>query len=137
MSKTIDLSGGVEDLSEDDLLYLAVRDDQAAMAELEKRGIGINQSEPKSLEEYANTGDANTSGETIEELEARLAQMKAEQSGDDDDEALEPPYDQYKNDDLRSEIVRRNESRDEDTKLSLEGRKDELIATLEDDDEED
>ena len=137
MSKTIDLSGGVEDLSEDDLLYLAVRDDQAAMAELEKRGIGINQSEPKPLEEYANTGDANTSGETIEELEARLAQMKAEQSGDDDDEALEPPYDQYKNDDLRSEIVRRNESRDEDTKLSLEGRKDELIATLEDDDEED
>lgn len=141
MSKTIDTSQGYEDLSTEDLQYLAARDDQEAAALLAERDESLDLSRPRPIDEVANTGDANTGGESIEELEARLARMKEEQgvSDDDDeeDEALEPPYEQYKNDELRSEIIRRNEGRDEDEKLSLDGRKEDLVATLEADDEDD
>lgn len=139
MSKTIDLSKGVEALDDDDLLYLAARDNQEAHTELARREISTDQSSGRPLAEVAHTGDANTRGESIEELEARLARMKAEQGVEDDaeeDEGLEPPYDQHTNDELRAEIVRRNENRDEDDQLSITGRKDELIAELERDDEE-
>lgn len=138
MSRKIDTSDGYGDLSDEDLQYLAQRDDQEAAAELNDRGGSIDVSKPRPIEEVANTGDANTSGESIEELEQRLARMKEEQGAGeaDDDEGLEPPYDQYRNDDLRSEIVRRNEGRDEADQLSLDGRKEDLVATLEADDED-
>lgn len=140
MSKTIDTSQGYGDLSTEDLQYLAARDDQEASAVLAERDESLNLSKPRPIDEVANTGDANTSGESIEQLEARLARMKEEQGVSDDDEeedeALEPPYEQYKNDELRSEIIRRNEGRDEDEKLSLDGRKEDLVATLEEDDED-
>ena len=44
------------------------------------------------------------------------------------------PYADQKNDDLRDEITRRNEGRDDDALLSLEGNKADLVATLEADD---
>jgi hypothetical protein len=138
MSKDIDTSKGYGDLDEDDLLYLSARDDQAAAAELANRGVNTDQSGDRPIEEIANTGDANTAGESIEELEARLQRMRDEQGVEDsDDEGLEPPYDEYKNDDLRSEIIRRNEGREDEDKLSLDGKKDDLVATLEMDDQED
>lgn len=129
MSKTIDLSKGVEGLSEDDLLYLAQRDNQDAIRELEAREASIDQSKGRPLEEVANTGDANTRGETIEELEARLAAMKAEQGAgdaDEDDEDEELDYESMSNDDLRAELARRE--------LSVSGKKEDLIARLEEDD---
>lgn len=135
MSKTIDTSKGYEGLDEDDLLYLAARDDQEAHAALAAKGISVDQSGDRPIEEVANTGDANTAGMSIEELEAKLAQMKKEQGVDDDGEGLVPPYDQYKNDDLRSEIIRRNEGYSEEYQLSLDGAKADLVATLEADDE--
>lgn len=57
-----------------------------------------------------------------------------DEDDDDEDEALEPPYDDHTNDALRGEIVRRNEGRDEESKLSVSGNKAELIETLENDD---
>ena len=140
MSKTIDLSGGLEGLDDDDLLYLAQRDHPGSDEELANRGLSIDGSRETPIDELPNTGDANTAGLTIEELEAKLAQMKAEQEAEeDDDDVLRPPYDAegITNDDLRAEIVRRNEDRDEDDQLSLAGNKAALIATLEEDDEDD
>ena len=62
MSKTIDISGGVEGLDDDDLLYLAQRDNAEAVTELASRGLSTDGSQPVPLEEVAHTGDANTSG---------------------------------------------------------------------------
>lgn len=141
MSKDIDTSQGLEGLSIEDLQYLAARDNQEAAALLAEQDASLDLASPRPIGEVAHTGDANTSGESIEDLERRLAAMKADQGAsdedDEDDEALEPPYDQYKNDDLRSEIVRRNEGREDEDKLSLDGKKEDLIQTLVDDDEDD
>jgi len=142
MSKTIDLSDGVGSLSDDDLFYLAQRDNAEALAELESRGLTLAFGGPPSIDQVPHTGDANTRGETIEELEARLARMKAEQGSESDDDEEdeedeeELDYASMSNDDLRAEIARRNEGRDEADQLSLEGRKADLIATLEADDED-
>lgn len=129
MSKDIDTSNGVEGLSDDDLLYLAQRDNQDAIRELENRNASLDQSADRPLEQVPNTGDANTRGETIEELEARLARMRAEQEAaeaDDaeDDEDLD--YNSMSNDELRAELARRD--------LSVQGNKAELIQRLEEDD---
>lgn len=130
MSRTIDLSNGVEGLDEDELLYLAQRDNQEALAELQRREISTDQSGGRPLEEVANTGDANTRGESIEELEARLARMKAEQAADEDEsdeeDDEEMDYESMSNDDLRAELARRD--------LSVSGKKEDLIARLEADD---
>lgn len=139
MSKIVDTSQGYENLSDEDLQYLAQRDDTQAATELANREVSTDQSQPRPIEEIANTGDANTAGESIEELEARLEAMKAEQGvgeEDEEDEGLDPDdYETTSNYDLRAEIARRNEGRDEADQLSMEGRKADLIATLEADDE--
>lgn len=140
MSKIVDTSQGYENLSDEDLQYLAQRDDTQAATELANREVSTDQSQPRPIEEIANTGDANTAGESIEELEARLEAMKAEQGvgeEDEEDEGLDPDdYETTSNDDLRAEIARRNEGRDEADQLSMEGRKANLIATLEADDQD-
>lgn len=133
MSKTIDLSKGLEAVSDDDLLYLAQRDHPGTDEELAARGLNIDGSKQTPLDQLPNTGNANTAGDTIESLEAKLAQMRAEQAVDEDDEDRLGPddYADATNDDLRTEIVRRNEDRPDDDQLSLGGKKADLIAELE------
>lgn len=134
MSKNIDLSKGVEKLSDADLFYLAQRDNAEALAELQRRGKSLDLSQGRTLEEYAHTGDANTRGETIEELEARLKRMKEEQganssgfeSEDEEDDDEDVDYSSWSNDELRAELARRN--------LSVDGKKADLVARLEEDD---
>lgn len=132
MSKDID-TDDLESLSDEDLQYLAARDNQEAQALLDDREVDTDQSKAPPIDEQANTGDANTAGLTIEELEAKLETMKAEQEVEEG-ETEEVDYETLTNDELRTEIVRRNEDRDEADQLSVDGRKAELIATLEDDD---
>jgi hypothetical protein len=144
MSKVIDTSD-LGSLSDEDLQFLAARDNEEAASILDERGASLNLQKGTPLDQRANTGDANTAGETIEQLEARLARMKSEQAADagdagdddEDDEGLGPDdYADATNDQLRSEIISRNEGRDEADKLSLDGKKADLIATLEADDAE-
>lgn len=143
MSKTIDTSAGYGGLSEDDLKYLAQRDDLDAAAELISRGGDVDQSAEVPIDQVANTGNANTAGETIADLEARLERMRAEQAveeDEDDEDRLGPDdYASASNDMLRTEIVKRNEERENDEDfepLSIDGKKADLIATLEADDAE-
>lgn len=149
MSKTIDLSD-LSALSEEDLIYAhqrnliddeqlakAVGEDEFELAEsIHKQG-----GQPTPLEEVAHTGDANTAGLTTEQLErelerrrAREARETASAAGDEEDEELD--YSTMSNDELRAEIARRNEGREDEDKLDLTGRKAELIAVLEEDDED-
>jgi len=53
---------------------------------------------------------------------------------DEEVEAEEESYSAWTNDELRGEIAGRNEGRADEDKLSLEGKKADLIATLEADD---
>lgn len=76
------------------------------------------------LEDRAHTGDANTRGATKEQHEAAVAAL-----AEDDYEHLEPPYEQYTNDDLRAELVSRGVE-------ELGGPKHELVARLEENDQE-
>lgn len=55
----------------------------------------------------------------------------------DDEDAEDVSYEDMTNKQLRAEIARRNEGRAEEDKLSLEGKKPDLVATLEADDEAD
>lgn len=129
MSKDINTSD-LGSLSDEELQYLAQRDNQEAVALLEERGASVDLSQPRSLDQIANTGDANTGGETIEQLEARLARMRAEQGvsedDEDDEDEEEMDYEFMSNDDLRAELARRD--------LSVSGKKEDLIARLEADD---
>lgn len=144
MSKVIEIPEDLSELSEEDAKYLhdrgRISDAQLAEAvggtknEVAEALKGL--SEPTPLDQVAHTGDANTAGLSVEQLEDKLAGMREEQAGDDEDDALaEEPYEDVKNDLLRAEIVRRNEGRSEEDQLSLEGNKSELIATLREDDE--
>lgn len=54
----------------------------------------------------------------------------ADEAEDDED----VPYTEWANDELRAEIHRRNETRDEDARMSSKGKKVDLIAVLEADD---
>lgn len=150
MSKTIDLSD-LSALSEDDLIYAhqrnLINDEQLAEAtgndefELAEQ---IHQSggKPTPLEEVANTGDANTGGLTIEQLERELERRRAQEARnqpdaeEDDEDAITAPYEAYSNNELRGEISRRNQGRAEEDQLSLDGKKVDLVATLEADDED-
>lgn len=90
MSRVIDperIASG--DLDEDEIMYLLQRGvldvTQLSLDEQEAVRERLDQSGSHPPHYYANTGNVNTSGETIEELERRLARMKAEQgmSGED------------------------------------------------------
>jgi hypothetical protein len=130
MSREID-TDDLESLSDEELQYLAQRDNQEASALLAERDIDTDQSKEVPIENQANTGDANTAGLTIEEQEAKVEAMAAEQEVEEGEDL---DYESMVNDDLRTEIVRRNEARADDDQLSLEGRKADLIATLREDD---
>lgn len=71
------------DLTEEEVLYLVTRDqldiNQAPAEVQEAIRARLDQSGQLPPHAYANTGAVNTAGETIEQLEARLARMKAEQ----------------------------------------------------------
>lgn len=151
MSREIDMSGDLASLSHEDQVYLAQRGLLPTSAvSLEKQRAMLTVGE-LSLEERANTGDANTANLTIEELEELLEAKRAEAAADDpakafgkegveaaetaEDEVL-PPYDRYTNAQLTAELIRRNEERDEDDQLPIAGNKAELVARLEADDEE-
>lgn len=143
-------------LSDDDKLYLAQRGQLPTdvMSVEDQRAMLADSLEGLSLSDRANTGTVNVTGLTTEELQAELERRSAEapkdprklfsdESGttadedeneEDDDEEVD--YSSMKNDDLRAEIARRNEGRAEEDKLSLDGKKPDLIATLEADDAE-
>lgn len=167
MSRTIDpekISSGK--LTEDELLYLAqrdmlpadVREDYETQEEIRRRLEGIR----PMLADIPNTGDANTRGITLAQLEAMGLELlddglnpprqfqsarlgdtiddiegMEEEEEEDDDDLSEVPYTdkRWTNDRLRAEIAGRNEDRDEAAQLSLEGKKEDLIRTLEADDE--
>jgi hypothetical protein len=141
--------GDLSQLSEDDLKYLhdrnQITDEQLAEAtgrdedEVVEEITDAGPHKGQPLEEVANTGDANTAGLSKEQHEKSVAKMTKQQApsddGGDDGEAIaSPPYDQNTNENLRAEIARRNESREEDDQLPLSGRKEDLVATLEEDD---
>lgn len=159
MSREVDPNA--KNLSDDDKIYLIQRGlmPTSVMSVQEQRKLVDPDLASLSLEERANTGDVNTDNLSIEQLEEllearRAAEVKdprelmkpageaaATRDGDDEDESdgepLEPPYDQYTNAQLRAELDRRNEDRDEDEKLPLSGSKAELVSRLEEDDSED
>lgn len=149
MSRNVDKSD-LKALEADDLKYLHDRNQITDEQLAEALGASVkdvrNALQSRSsipLEDRPNTGDANTINLTKEEYEALLAKASGasdedENEDDSSDEGLEPPYDRegITNDMLRAEIARRNEDRDEDDQLSLSGKKEDLIATLEEDDDE-
>lgn len=155
MSRHIDMSD-LDALDDEELLYLHQRNliTDRQLAELtggteDEVGEALKLlAEPRPLSEVPHTGDANTSGLDQEGLERKLERLAKEQGvgeGDEDDEdeqLVYPPYTTNpeggaaSNDLLRAEISRRNEGRDEEDKLSLEGKKDDLITTLTEDDED-
>lgn len=150
MSKTIEWDGtdeGLAELDDDDLKYLhdrnRITDEQWAAArdfDEDELQPSTDLSKPPPVEEVANTGDANTSGLTkaqVEHRQKRMAREQADAREAEESEAIVAPedYADAKNDDLRAEIARRNEDRDEDDQLPLTGNKAALIAVLEEDDE--
>lgn len=158
MSRQVDPNA--KNLSAEDKAYLVQRGSlsPSTMSIEEQRKLVDPEQNTLSLDERANTGDVNTANLSIDELEALLAEKRAEaeavdpkklmsnESGtaadgddedDEDDEPLEAPYDQYTNAQLRAEIDRRNETREDEDKLSLSGTKPELVERLTEDDDED
>lgn len=131
MSREIE-TDDLESLSDEDLQYLAQRDNQEAASLLAEREVDTDQSKEPPIEDQANTGDANTAGLTKEEHEAKVETMAAEQEVETEEE--DSDYESWTNDELRSEIVTRNESHGDADQLSLEGKKADLIATLREDD---
>lgn len=153
MSRQVDPNSS--NLSKEDKLYLAARGQLPVSTMPVEEQRQLLDPDAPTLEQRANTGDVNTvniSKEEFEELQKlRAAAEKATDAkklfgstsgaGDDedesDDEPLEAPYDQYTNAQLRAEIERRNEDREDDEKLALTGTKPELVERLDEDDAED
>lgn len=137
MSKRIDTSKP-EKLTEDELRYLLQREPLPRSVKRfldanPDRRPDMNLSRPKPIEDQVHTGTANSYGLTKEQLDEAVAAFKAQQDrdyegegdeeGDDEDEV---DYDSMTNDELRAELARRE--------LSVEGKKVDLIARLEEDD---
>lgn len=139
MARDVDLTDP-DSWDDDDIRYLG---DRALLKgeDLDRYRELVAAPEDMPLEERANTGDANTKGVTKEEHERQVAALAQEDEDDDDDEeddedeGLEPPYEEYRNEDLRAEIVRRAELKGETP--DLDGRKVDLVARLEAMDAED
>lgn len=156
MSRTIDPTTPVEDLTDDELLYLFARDKVEASV-LEDRGLNPYGSQDQdharvmALQDVAHTGDANTKGVLPDDLvpaedyEKALKPSKEnltrpqlvgqdddeddeddEEEDEDDDGLVDVPdnrdYDNWNNDQRRAELADRG--------LSVEGRKEQLIARL-------
>ena len=156
MSRKIDM----ENLSDDDKLYLAQRDllPLEVMDEEEQRKLLDPEQYNVPLIQIANTGDVNLGLVTIEELEAELEKRRevqdavdpttlmksegiegaraAEADEDEEDDDTVLPYDQWKKVDLIQELQARNEDRDEDSQFPLGGNVKQLIALLVEDDKE-
>lgn len=130
MSRTIDpdkIASG--DLDEDERRYLQDRGLLPAGVD----GVSDKLNEAMPLEARANTGDANTEGLSIEQLEAQLAAAKKAQKKlpkiedeggieELEDEDMDLDYDDMNNDERRAELSRRG--------LIVSGNKEELIARL-------
>jgi hypothetical protein len=126
MSREIDLDDP-DSWTDEDVQYLGDR--QQLPGEMQQKWDesvlkeghpGLPEETP--LEDQAHTGDANTAGISKEEHERRTAALAEEE-----DEGLSAPYDDYTNNELRAELARRE--------LDVSGVKDDLIARLNEDDE--
>lgn len=150
MSRKIDM----DNLSDDDKIYLAQRgqlpESVASIAEQRE----MLTAEPAPLDAVANTGTVNTANLSVEELEALLKKARAAAKVDpktlmkkpaaeaalaeEEEEGLEPPYDQYTKGQLYAEIARRNEGRADEDIIEIEppGNKANYVEALAGDDEE-
>jgi hypothetical protein len=162
MSRNIDVSDPSK-LSEAEAVYAHSRnlltDDQ-----MKKLGYDPDRAvlTDAPLQFQTHTGDANTHGltqadldkrvvdeEELEPAEENLTEPQIEddeeptplafdddedEDEDDEDDEEEVEYSSMTNEQLRIEIVRRNEGRAPEDELSTEGNKKTLIATLEEDD---
>lgn len=146
MSKTITKEDALASGNAEDLAYLHQR---GKISDAELAGaVGERESDvvkaitsaggvDTPVAEKPNTGDANTVGHSIESHAQMVERMKAEQDVEDDEPIVAPgEYHSASNDLLRAEIARRNEGRSSEDKLSLDGKKADLIETLEADDAE-
>lgn len=144
MSRTIDMSQGLDALEDDEILYLFARD-QVELQYVLDRGLNPNfdPSGPIYLQNQPNYGDANTKAATPEsqvppedyedDLGPKYENLtKPQLVGVDDDEAdlIEVPdnndYGNWKVDQLQAELA--------DRKLPPEGKKKELVARLQESD---
>jgi hypothetical protein len=148
MSRKIDM----DNLDDDDKLYLAQRGQLPTdVMSREEQRLLLNPEEANQATMLANTGTANTAGLTTEQLEEELERRRAAEvtdprtlfgqegvagalAGEEDEDTLEPPYDQYTKSELLAELSRRNDNREDDNQLPLSGNKDDLVARLDEDD---
>lgn len=155
MSRTIDPTTPVEDLTDDELKYMFARDLVDASV-LEDRGLNPYGSQDQdrarvlALQDVAHTGDANTKGIEPDDLvppddyekalkpkkenltRPQLVGQDDDEDEDEDDEEddedglVDVPenrdYDNWNNDQRRAELADRG--------LSVEGKKEQLIARL-------
>lgn len=149
-----DVDPNAKKLSDDDKMYLAQRGQLSTdvMSEADQRKM-LRHDAP-TLDELANTGTVNTAGISTEDLEAELQKRRDEAeavdtkklftnpggvagAAADEDEPLEPPYDQYNKGQLSAEIERRNDEREDEEDyddMPLSGTKGELVDRLDEDD---
>lgn len=138
MARNIDMSKGLEALSEEDLKYLRDRGKLTPAQEKEFLGgiynnPGANRS--ADLTDVPNAGDVSTAPEPGESGEG-----EGEGEDGEDGEGTpqgDVPYNEQDRKDLYAEVVRRNSNRPEGERMSANGRtsKPDLIDLLEDDDE--
>ncbi|MGH9907773.1 MAG: SAP domain-containing protein [Pyrinomonadaceae bacterium] len=145
MSRTIDLSDGYDALDEDELLYLWQRGEVSDEV-LRERDIKVPLAEDNpvaALQDLPNFGVVNTQGKPVptplteKELQPRKGNLtKPQLRGEDEDEETEEEfvevpentdYANWTNDQLRAELADRD--------LSVEGRKSDLVARLEESDQ--
>jgi hypothetical protein len=144
MSRTIDPTTPVEELSDDELIYLYDRDDPRVSAALmQKRGlVAFGDDNPaRYLQNMPNYGDANTKAKSPDDLvpaddyEDHLGplpqnltkpQLVGEDDEEEDAELIEVPddtdYEAWTNEQRRAELADRG--------LSVAGNKEALIARL-------
>lgn len=155
MSRTIDPTVDVQDLSDEEVQYLWDRDDnRVTVEEMRRRGLEpygsqhpdrvTRETAAQYLASMPDFGHANTAGKTEvdeplsdDQLKPRpenltKPQLRGEDDPDDDDDddedEEEVDYNSYTNEELRTELASRE--------LSVAGNKAEMVARLEADDEE-
>lgn len=131
MSQTIDTSQGYDALEDDEVMYLAQKDDEQAVEEAQKRNLHPGGS-PKEWATHPYFGDANTKGRTVGQVERMTKESPHHQDDpddvmdDEDDEDEVVDYNEWSKEELLGEL--------KDRELSLVGNKPELVKRLEEDD---